>query len=307
MVSECAPGRSLQQTGRRNAFAHRMRIRPPIENRRDWKAWMSTTAQAPQREAHAAAAAPANRRCGEALLRRWRATGDARWRTQAIEAYVPLAHRFARQYDRGREPLEDLQQVAVLGLVKAVGRFDPERGTRFASFAIPTIVGELRRHFRDATWSIHVPRRTQEDMLRLRDATSGLGERLQRTPTISELSAETGLDAEQIVEAMQAGEETALVSLDRTLGGQESAEDAATLGDALGGVDDGFDLVDHRATIAPLLRALPEPDRTMLLLRFAGDLTQSEIADRVGCSQMQVSRVLRRTLDRLRAQTLSRA
>ncbi len=260
---------------------------------------MSTTAHAPLLREPATAAAPERRRSGDGFLRRWHATGDPRWRARAIEEYVPLAHRFARQYDRGREPLEDLQQVAVLGLVKAVDRFDPDRGVRFASFAIPTIVGELRRHFRDATWSIHMPRSAQEGMLRVRDATSALGDRLGRTPTVSELCEETGLDAEQLVEALQAGEAIELASLDRPLSGADNGAERPTLGDSLGLLDDGFDLVDHRATVGPLLRGLREPDRTILLLRFAGDLTQSEIAARVGCSQMQVSRILRRALDQL--------
>lgn len=244
---------------------------------------------------------PARRRCGDVLLRRWWSTGDARWRERAIEEYVPLAHKLARRYDRGREPLEDLQQVAVVGLVKAIDRFDPSLGTRFASFAIPTIAGELRRHFRDATWSVHVPRAAQENMLRLRQATSELGDRLQRDPTVSELGEETGLDAEQIVEALQVVDATELTSLDRPLGGSDG-DGTATLGDALGDLDDGFGLIEDRATVGPLLRGLPEPDRTVLLLRFGGDLTQSEIAARVGCSQMQVSRVLRRTIDQLRQQ-----
>jgi RNA polymerase sigma-B factor len=267
---------------------------------------MVTATRAPQAERWEKDGGPARQRCGDVLLRRWWSSGDARWRERAIEEYVPLAHKLARRYDRGREPLDDLQQVAVLGLVKAIDRFDPAHGARFASFAIPTIAGELRRHFRDATWSVHVPRAAQENMLRLRQATSDLGDRLQRDPTISELGEATGLDAEEIVEALQVGDATELVSLDRPLGGTDG-DGTSTLGDALGDLDDGFGLVEDRTTVAPLLRALPEPDRTVLLLRFAGDLTQSEIAARVGCSQMQVSRVLRRTLDDLRRSMESQA
>jgi RNA polymerase sigma-B factor len=263
---------------------------------------MITTTRAQDGRRTTKTGSQAHRLSGDSMLQRWRQTGDEQWRRRAIEEYMPLANKLAKRYHRGREPLEDLQQVAFLGLVKAVDRFDPDVGTRFASFAIPTIVGELRRHFRDATWSIHVPRGMQEDMLRVRQATTDLSERLQRDPTISELSEETGLDAEQIVEALQASDATEPSSLDGPLAGQDG-EDSRTLGEALGDHDDGFDLVEHRTTIGPALRRLTERDRTMLLLRFAHDMTQSEIAARMGCSQMQVSRVLRRTLDQLSAQT----
>lgn len=258
---------------------------------------------APETRADAAQVASLHRLGGDVMLHRWRRTGDDRWRARAIEEYMPLAYKLAKRYHRGREPLEDLQQVAFLGLVKAVDRFDPEFGNRFASFAIPTITGELRRHFRDAAWSVHVPRGLQEDMLRVRQATVALTDRLQRDPTVSELSAETGLDAEEIVEALQAGSATEPTSLDGPVGGRDGDDDGRTLADALGGLDDGFDLVEHRTTIGPLLKALPRRDREMLLLRFAHDMTQSEIAARMGCSQMHVSRVLRRTLDQLSAQS----
>lgn len=237
---------------------------------------------------------------GEALLLRWRRTGDPRWRAAAIEAYLPLARRLAKRYDRGLEPLDDLHQVAYLGLVKAVDRFDPDFGVRFGSFAIPTITGELRRHFRDATWSIHMPRAVQESLLSVREATERLTERLGRAPTVGELAEATGLETEEIAEALQARAAKDPSSLDQPVGGPD--EDATmTLADALGREEDGFDLVDHRLAIAPALRALPHREREILFLRFGLDLTQSEIAQRVGCSQMQVSRLLRRALARLRA------
>lgn len=243
---------------------------------------------------------PSARSSGERLLLRWRRSGDPRWREAAIEAYLPLARKLAKRYDRGPEPLEDLHQVAFLGLVKAVDRFDPEFGTSFASYAIPTIMGELRRHFRDATWSIHMPRAVQESLLSVREATARLSERLGRAPTVGELAQATGLDAEQITEALHARAAKDPSSLDQPVGGPDE-EATATLAEALGCEEDGFDLVDHRLAIAPALRALPQREREILFLRFGLDLTQSEIAQRVGCSQMQVSRLLRRALGRLRA------
>lgn len=233
------------------------------------------------------------------LVRRWRRTGDERWRSLAIEAYMPLAQRIARRFHAGPEPLEDLLQIAYLGLVKAVDRFDPEASNRFGSYAIPTITGELRRHFRDATWSVHVPRGVKDDSVRVGHVTSDLSERLGRAPTVGELSEATGLDAEQITEALHARRVREMDSLDQPVS-RGSDRDTA-LGELIGETDDSFDLIDHRATLAPALRALPPRERELLFMRFALDMTQTEIGERLGCSQMQVSRLLRRVLDRLSA------
>jgi RNA polymerase sigma-B factor len=225
-------------------------------------------------------------------------TGDARVRERAIECYLPLARRLAGRYHHRQEPFEDLVQVASLGLVKAVERWDPARGTRFTSFAVPTITGELRRYFRGTSWNLHVPRGVQEDSLRVRNAASRLTHRLGRAPRISELEAETGLDAEAISEALHARAVQATASLDQPA--SSSGEDRdATLGELIGGEDDRYELVERQADVAPLLRALPRREREVLFLRFAQDLTQSEIAERIGCSQMQVSRILRRTIAQL--------
>jgi RNA polymerase sigma-B factor len=234
----------------------------------------------------------------EQLIRRWRRTGDTQWRGRAIEAYMPLARRLARRFHPGPEPLDDLVQVAYMGLVKAVDRYDPDSGHRFGAYAIPTITGELRRHFRDTTWAVHVPRGMQEQVLLLRRATQALTERAGRAPTVSELCAETGLDAEQVAEALQAQTAREPSSIERPIGG-EGDDEAMLLGDTLGGDDDGYDLVEHRASIEPLLNALPARERELLRLRFEEELTQTEIAERFGCSQMHISRVLRRVLDRL--------
>lgn len=235
---------------------------------------------------------------GERLLARYRRTGDQRMRDRAIELYLPLARRLASRYHRRSDSFEDLVQVACLGLVKAVERYDPERGTRFSSFAVPTITGELRRHFRATAWQLHVPRRVQEDALRVRDAAARLTHRLERAPRVGELSDETGLNAEAIAEALQARAVQATTSLDQPWGGQ--AEDGdATLAEQVGADDGGYGTVEQKAAIEQLARSLPRREREVLFLRFACDLTQTEIADRMGCSQMQISRILRRTLARL--------
>jgi RNA polymerase sigma-B factor len=232
---------------------------------------------------------------GEQLIARYRHTRDPRVRERAIECYMPLARRLAHRYHRGPAQLDDLVQVAYLGLVKAVDRFDPGRGVRFGNFAIPTITGELRRYFRDTSWMLHVPRGVQEAALEITNATRELTHRLGRAPTIAELSGVTGLDAEQIIEALHARavQDTASLEQPRGEGGD------ATIAEVVGREDERIDLIDHWVTVAPLVQALPERERKVLYLRFAQDLTQSEIAERMGCSQMQISRLLRRSMARL--------
>lgn len=242
------------------------------------------------------AAEPLGRRTGgDDLLALYHRTGDRRVRDRAVECYLPLARRLAARYHRRQEPFEDLVQVANLGLVKAVERYDPERGTRFSSYAVPTIAGELRRHFRGTAWNLHVPRGVQEDALRVRDAAARLTHALGRAPRISELEEATGLDAEAISEALHARAVQATASLDQAVSAS-SEEGDATLGELIGTEDDGFELAERHADVAPLLRGLPAREREVLFLRFARDLTQSEIAERIGCSQMQISRILRRTI-----------
>jgi len=234
---------------------------------------------------------------GETLLRRYHETKDPRLRERASVEYMPLARRLARRFHRGREPLEDLEQVAYLGLVKAVERYDPAYGARFSSFAIPTISGELRRHFRDTTWRLHLPRGVQEAALDVARATDELSGRLGRAPTIGELAEATGLEVEEVTEALHAREVQEVSSLDQPVGADDGGE--RTVAETVGNDDDRFDLVDHLATVAPLVEALPERERRVLFLRFARDMTQTEIAEQVGCSQMQVSRLLRRAIARL--------
>ncbi|HKG38068.1 MAG TPA: SigB/SigF/SigG family RNA polymerase sigma factor [Conexibacter sp.] len=232
----------------------------------------------------------------EELLDRYARTGDQRARELAFEQAMPLARRLAWRYRRGQEQIDDLLQVAYVGLVAAIDRFDPSRGTRFASFAGPTIAGELRRHFRNTSWTAHVPRGVQEHFLLVRRASDDLTTRLGRSPRVSELARATGLDAEQITEALHAHVALQATSLDTPLGDEE---DGIALADVLGADDDRFDGIDRSAAVASLLQSLPRSDRELLRMRFVEDMTQSEIAARLGCSQMQVSRLLRRLLARL--------
>lgn len=234
---------------------------------------------------------------GDTLLRRYRETGDRRLREQAVRLYMPLARRLAARYHRGREPLDDLTQVAYLGLLKAIDRYEPARGTRFSSFATPTIAGELRRHFRDTTWTLHVPRGVQEATLAVARSAAELSTRLGRAPTVGELAERTGLRSEQVDEALHARSVQETTSLDQPRTGAGGAGD--TVAEMVGREDARFELVDRRVTAAPSLRALSQREREILFLRFGRGLTQTEIAARVGCSQMQVSRLLRQTLGQL--------
>jgi len=229
-------------------------------------------------------------------------TRDRRLRDELVEEHVPLAKFLARRFvDRG-EPLDDLLQVALLGLLKAVDRFDPGRGLRFSTFATPTIVGELKRHFRDRGWAVRVPRRVQELHVQLGRLVGSLSQELGRSPTPLEIAARAGVPEEEVLEAMEAGGMYRLVSLDGSL---TDDDDAPELSLQLGDDDAGFVRVERRAELDELLAVLPERERTIVVLRFFDGLTQSEIAARVGISQMHVSRLLSRSLDVLRSQVAS--
>ncbi len=219
-------------------------------------------------------------------------------RDQLIERFLPLAKRLARRYERASEPLEDLIQVASVGLVKAIDRFEPGQGSSFSSYAVPTILGELKRHFRDAGWALHVPRGMQERVLRVNEAVERLSGPAGGSPTPQRVATELGMPVEDVLEAMEAAAAYDTISLDAPL--RSSEDEGSNLGDAVGDVDDRLDLVEHSATLSRVLRAMPERERTILFLRFAEGLTQVEIAERVGISQMHVSRLIRRALERLR-------
>ena len=229
----------------------------------------------------------------------YRQTRDRSTRNELIEAHRALAMHIARRYANRGEPLDDLVQVAFVGMLKAVERFDLDRGLEFSTFATATVDGELKRHFRDKTWSVRVPRRSQELHLRLTPAIGGLTQRLGRSPTIAEIAEELGISEDEVLEAMEVGGAYRSASLDAPGGeGRESTG----LASRLGSVDANFDLVEHRVVIERALEALPERERTILRLRFFEDLTQTEIAEQVGVSQMHVSRLLARSLADLRQQ-----
>jgi RNA polymerase sigma-B factor len=221
-------------------------------------------------------------------------------RQELIVRHLPLARRLARRYAHSTEAQEELTQVASLGLIKAIDRYDAERGTSFTSFAVPTILGELKRHFRDTRWALHVPRDLQERVQRLEFELDRLTTELGRAPTRSELADALGTDMEGLTEVRQAYSGYDAASLDAPAGGSDE-DGAATTGEQLGAPERGFDVAEEWATIAPALARLTEREQTALRLRFFDDMTQSEIAKRLGVSQMHVSRILRTALDRVRA------
>jgi len=253
------------------------------------------TAQKRDQSGRPSSASPPDRE----LAALWSRRSDPAARAALVERFMPLARSLARRYERSSEPLDDLVQVASLGLVKAIERFDDSRGNAFVSFAVPTILGELRRYFRDSCWDVHVPRGAQERALKLEEARYRLTGDLGRSPTAQELGQYLELDIEQVLDALQAAQAYGVVSLDspRTTSG---GEEGGTVGDSLGELDERYELIEDGATIAGALKHLPERERRVLELRFGGDLTQSEIAAVIGVSQMHVSRLLRHALDQLR-------
>jgi RNA polymerase sigma-B factor len=242
----------------------------------------------------------ANTREDRRLLIRYHEQHDMSAREELVERFLPLARQLARRYQRQNEPLDDLMQVASMGLVKAIDRFDPARGTAFSTYAVPTILGELKRYFRDSGWAVHVPRGMQERVMKLDQASQELHRRLGRSPSASELAAELGLTSEEVLEAMEAASAYDSISLDEQRS-ESSDSQEPTYADSLGREEERYDLVEYGATIAPTMKALSDRERLILHLRFVEDLTQSEIADRIGVSQMHVSRLIRRALARLRA------
>jgi RNA polymerase sigma-B factor len=221
-------------------------------------------------------------------------------RALLVQRYLPLARKLAHRYHHTGEPIDDLVQVACVGLVKAIDRYDPERASAFSSYAVPTILGELRRHFRDHTWAIHVPRNLQELALRVDEATRTLAEAAHRPPTVGEIAGAVGASEEEVLEAREAGAGYRASSLQRPYRSGDGDGDV-TLADVLPQRDDELDRAEDRAVLDRLLRCIPARDREALRLRFEEDLTQAEVGERLGISQMQVSRILRRALVRMRS------
>jgi RNA polymerase sigma-B factor len=242
---------------------------------------------------------PASAADSQELFERWRRDNDRDARDELIARFLPLARKLARRYVQSSEPYDDLVQVASLGLVKAVERFDPDRGFAFTSFAVPTIVGELKRYFRDTGWAIHVDRGAQERARKINEARQAISARTGRPPRVDELAQYLELSEEEVLDGLQVAEAYGTVSLDAPLAGEEDASRIESIGDE----DQRLGLVDDQTTIFAAAKHLPQREREILYLRFGEDLTQSEIAERVGVSQMQVSRLLRRSLHRLRQLT----
>ena len=253
----------------------------------------------------AAPSMPAAAVSSDELFNRWFAHRHVHDRDALIERFLPLARKLAHQYSTSSESHDDLVQVASLGLLKAVERFDPTRGFAFTSFAVPTIVGELKRYFRDTAWALHVDRSAQELARRVVEARREVGLRKGRSPTVPELAEYLECSEEQVLDGLQTAEAFDTVSLDAPR--STAKEDAENRLDSLGGDDARLGLVDAQTTIFAAAQHLPVREREILYLRFGEDLTQAEIARRIGVSQMQVSRLLRRSVQRLRDLTAERA
>jgi RNA polymerase sigma-B factor len=231
------------------------------------------------------------------LLIRYHHEGDLAAREELVERFLPLARDLALRYTYTDEPFDDLLQVASLGLIKAIDRFEPGRGTKFTSYAAPTILGELKRHFRDKGWALHVPRDLQERTLAVSRETDVLSKKLGRSPKVREVAAALGCSVEDVLEAQEAAASYEAASLDAPTARDD--EEAAPLVDMMGGEDSAYELVESRDAIASTWKALPDVERQVLELRFMHDLTQREIGEQIGYSQMHVSRLLRRALNRL--------
>ncbi|MGW4465039.1 SigB/SigF/SigG family RNA polymerase sigma factor [Micromonospora sp. NPDC004704] len=219
-----------------------------------------------------------------------------RLRDEVIRAFLPLARHLAARYSGRGEPLDDLVQTATVALIRAVDRFDPTFGIAFVGFAVPTITGEIKRHFRDHTWNLRVPRKLQERRLALAAATEALTGRLRRSPTVHELAVELGMGEEEVLEGLEGARAYRAISLSTPVSHEQGTE----LGDILGGPDSGYEQVELRIALGPALAALTEREQRIIALRFYGNLTQTQIAEQVGVSQMHVCRLLAQALAKLR-------
>lgn len=235
------------------------------------------------------------------LFARWQEREDASAREVLVERFMPLARSLARRYDRSSEPFEDLLQVASLGLLKAIDRFDPARGHAFPSFAVPTVLGEMRRYFRDSGWSLHVPRSLKERSLKVGEAQEALTRERGRAPTVTDLASYLELSVEEVGEALQTARVYDVTSLDAPRCGEDG--ESRSYEETIGQTDRHYELIELDATISSAIDEIPPRERRILHMRFVQELTQAEIAAQIGISQMQVSRLLRRSLNQLRALT----
>ncbi len=267
---------SATATRGREPAANRARRRPVQDPRRDLAGDLAT----------------------QRLLKRYHRTGDPQALDQLVKRFLPLARQLARRYYGGGEPLDDLVQVASLGLVKALNRFDDSRGTSFSSYAVPTITGEIKRYFRDSVWAVHLPRESQERALAVNRAVRELSETTGREPSVRDLSERLKIDEQQVRDGLEAYAAFDAMSLDARMPSRDDP-DGQPRAETIGRVDDGFELTDDRLTVAAAVRALPAEDRRMLRMRFIEARTQADIATQIGVSQMQVSRILGRITRRL--------
>ncbi|WP_330287866.1 RNA polymerase sigma factor SigF [Streptomyces sp. NBC_00576] len=248
---------------------------------------------------------PTDRSGARALFYELRALPDgsaeyAELRNRLVRMHLPLVEHLARRFRNRGEPLDDLTQVATIGLIKSVDRFDPDRGVEFSTYATPTVVGEIKRHFRDKGWAVRVPRRLQELRLSLTTATAELSQRHGRSPTVHELAEKLGISEEEVLEGLESANAYSTLSLDVP----DTDDESPAVADTLGSYDEALEGVEYRESLKPLLEDLPPREKRILLLRFFGNMTQSQIAQEVGISQMHVSRLLARTLAQLREKLL---
>ncbi|MDX3516872.1 RNA polymerase sigma factor SigF [Streptomyces scabiei] len=248
---------------------------------------------------------PQDRSGARALFIELRALPDgsveyAELRNRLVRMHLPLVEHLARRFRNRGEPLDDLTQVATIGLIKSVDRFDPDRGVEFSTYATPTVVGEIKRHFRDKGWAVRVPRRLQELRLALTTATAELSQQHGRSPTVHELAEKLAISEEEVLEGLESANAYSTLSLDVP----DTDDESPAVADTLGAEDEALEGVEYRESLKPLLEDLPPREKRILLLRFFGNMTQSQIAQEVGISQMHVSRLLARTLAQLREKLL---
>ncbi|MFF2193139.1 RNA polymerase sigma factor SigF [Streptomyces sp. NPDC058157] len=281
------------------------RAGPMSENQHDQPQPPEAPAPELPDEAHAAVPDPRDRSGARALFFELRELPDgsperAELRNRLVRMHLPLVEHLARRFRNRGEPLDDLTQVATIGLIKSVDRFDPDRGVEFSTYATPTVVGEIKRHFRDKGWAVRVPRRLQELRLSLTTATAELSQQHGRSPTVHELAERLGISEEEVLEGLESANAYSTLSLDVP----DTDDESPAVADTLGSEDEALEGVEYRESLKPLLEGLPPREKRILLLRFFGNMTQSQIAQEVGISQMHVSRLLARTLAQLRDKLL---